>query len=207
MNMGRKKWTQFTKEQLQEMASASTSSSQWIMKMGYQAQGGNITRVPKEILELYPDIDVSHFTGQAWNKGKDSYELLEHNYQGKRDTIKRALINHRGHKCEKCGLTTWNGQEIPLEVHHLNGNNKDNDPSNLQLVCPNCHALTDFYRGKNIDTQGSQKIEDKDFIQALRSYPNIRQALLSLGLSAKGANYEKAYRLIEENNIEHLRNR
>lgn len=97
------------------------------------------------------------------------------------------------------------GQEIPLEVHHLNGDNKDNDPNNLQLVCPNCHALTDFYRGKNIDTQGHQKVEDEDFITALKESPNIRQALLSLGLSAKGANYEKAYRLIEENNIEHLK--
>ena len=43
------------------------------------------------------------------------------------------------------------------------------------------------------------------FIFALRNSPNIRQALLSLDLSAKGANYEKAYRLIEENNIEHLK--
>lgn len=47
------------------MAQDSTSNSQWIAKMGYQTQGGNITRVPKEILELYPDIDISHFTGQA----------------------------------------------------------------------------------------------------------------------------------------------
>ena len=96
-------------------------------------------------------------------------------------------------------------QEIPLEVHHLNGDNKDNDPNNLQLVCPNCHALTDFYRGKNINMQGYQRVEDEDFITALKESPNIRQALLSLGLSAKGANYEKAYRLIEENNIEHLK--
>ena len=203
--MSKKKWTQFTKEELQQMAQDSTSNSQWIAKMGYQTQGGNITRVPKEILELYPDIDISHFTGQAWNKGKDSYDLLEHNYQGKRDTIKRALINHRGHKCEMCNLTSWMGQDIPLEVHHLNGNNKDNAPENLQLVCPNCHALTNFYRGKNINTQGYQKIEDEVFVEALRNSSNIRQALLSLGLSAKGANYEKAYRLIEENNIEHLK--
>ena len=96
-------------------------------------------------------------------------------------------------------------QEIPLEVHHINGNNKDNDPSNLMLLCPNCHALTNFYRGRNIDMHGHQKIEDEDFIEALKESSNIRQALLSLGLSAKGANYEKAYRLIEENNIEHLK--
>lgn len=74
--------------------------------MGYKQQGGNITRVPKEILEEYPDIDVSHFTGQGWKKGQDSYELLSHDYQGRRDTIKRALINKRGYRCECCGLET-----------------------------------------------------------------------------------------------------
>ena len=199
-----KKWKQFTKEELQEMANTSNSNSQWIAKMGYQTQGGNITRVPREILDQYPDIDISHFTGQGWNRGTDSYDLLEHNYQGTRDTIKRALINHRGHKCEICGLNLWMEQNIPLEVHHINGNNKDNDPNNLQLVCPNCHAFTNFYRGKNINK--NQKISDIEFLEALKKSSNIRQALLSLGLSAKGANYEKAYRIIEENNIQHLKN-
>lgn len=72
-------------------------------------------------------------------------------------------------------------------------------------MCPNCHALTDFYRGKNIRQQGYQKVSDQDFIEALKISPNIRQALLLVGLSPKGANYEKAYRLIEENKIEHLK--
>ena len=184
------------------MARESTSNSQWIAKMGYKCQGGNITRVPKEILEEYPDINVSHFTGQAWNKGKDSYELLNHNYQGRRNTIKRALINKRGHKCECCGLTTWQNQEIPLEIHHINGDNKDNDVDNLLLLCPNCHALTDFYRGKNI---GHKQITDEDFTKALQNSSSIRQALLQLGLSPKGANYARAHDLISKNNIEHLK--
>lgn len=33
--------------------------------MGYAIQGGNLTRVPKEILEAYPEINISHFTGQG----------------------------------------------------------------------------------------------------------------------------------------------
>jgi predicted HNH restriction endonuclease len=38
---------------------------------------------------------------------------------------------------------------IPLELHHVNGDNRDNRIENLQLLCPNCHALTDNYRGLN----------------------------------------------------------
>ena len=47
-------------------------------------------------------------------------------------------------------LKSWLGAKIPLELHHINGDNTDNRIENLQLLCPNCHALTDNYRGKNI---------------------------------------------------------
>ena len=53
------------------------------------------------------------------------------------------------HKCECCGLTEWLGHPIPLELHHLNGIHTDNRLENLQVLCPNCHARTDSYRGKN----------------------------------------------------------
>lgn len=42
----------------------------------------------------------------------------------------------------------WQGQKIPLEIHHKNGINSDNSLSNLELLYPNCHALTDHYRGR-----------------------------------------------------------
>jgi len=52
-------------------------------------------------------------------------------------------------KCYRCGLTTWQGLPIPLELEHKNGNPHDNSLDNLTLLCPNCHALTATYRGKN----------------------------------------------------------
>lgn len=60
-----------------------------------------------------------------------------------RDGLKEA-------RCECCGNTTWNGLPIPLEVHHINGDKDNNELYNLQILCPNCHALTPTYRGKNI---------------------------------------------------------
>lgn len=33
------------------------------------------------------------------------------------------------HKCECCGLTSWNGKPIPLELHHIDGNHYNNDLS------------------------------------------------------------------------------
>lgn len=55
------------------------------------------------------------------------------------------------YKCECCGLTEWNGKPIPLELHHVNGVKDDLRLENLQILCPNCHAFTDNYRGKNIN--------------------------------------------------------
>lgn len=52
--------------------------------------------------------------------------------------------------CESCGNYEWMGKPIPLEVHHVDGDKSNNQLSNLQILCPNCHALTSTYRGKNI---------------------------------------------------------
>ena len=63
------------------------------------------------------------------------------------------------YKCQKCGCDgQWQGGIISLELHHIDGNNTNNTLSNLQYLCPNCHALTDNYRGKNIH----RKNEDEE---------------------------------------------
>lgn len=66
-----------------------------------------------------------------------------------RENYKRILVSGRKDECECCGLKEWQGKELKLQVHHIDGNRKNNDLSNLQLLCPNCHSQTDTWCAKN----------------------------------------------------------
>lgn len=58
-------------------------------------------------------------------------------------------------KCSICGLSEWNGKEIPIELDHINGVHSDNRLINLRILCPNCHAQTDTYCAKNYKNNGT----------------------------------------------------
>lgn len=65
--------------------------------------------------------------------------------------IKRYLREKYGERCVKCG---WNERnpvtnKVPLEVNHVDGNSYNNREENLELLCPNCHALTPNFRNLN----------------------------------------------------------
>ena len=68
--------------------------------------------------------------------------------------IKKYLIRNglKKDECERCG---WSGK-IPgnefsqCELHHKDGDNSNQELSNLEIICPNCHSLTENYRGANM---------------------------------------------------------
>ena len=58
--------------------------------------------------------------------------------------VRRYLFEKNNNKCSQCGWGEINqySKSIPLEVDHIDGNHTNDDPSNLRLVCPNCHSLS-----------------------------------------------------------------
>lgn len=65
--------------------------------------------------------------------------------------LKKYLLNKHNEKCQVCGCDLKNpytGLSI-LQIHHIDGNCMNTDESNLQLLCPNCHAMTDNFGRKN----------------------------------------------------------
>ena len=113
-----------------------------------------------ETLNRYLQIMNIDYKGNQAGKGlnksrRNDYMNLETYLKESQDIqtnkIRMKLIRdgYKEVKCENCGLTSWLGQEIPLEVHHKDRNRHNNVIENFELLCPNCHALTDSYRGKN----------------------------------------------------------
>ena len=142
-------------EDIKEIVESSISKRECLMKMNLKPYGENY-RVLDKYINLYK-INTKHFLGQGWNKTNspadikpiEKYFLNEipiSSYKLKRRILKEKI---KEYKCEECNLTIWNNKQIPLELHHINGNNKDNSLDNLKLLCPNCHALTDNYRNRN----------------------------------------------------------
>lgn len=62
--------------------------------------------------------------------------------------IKENLVQYECAVCRNPGI--WNGQKLSLHLDHANGVYNDNRIENLRFLCPNCHAQTDTYAGKNI---------------------------------------------------------
>ena len=94
-------------------------------------------------LEYRTNVDL-------WKKGKlnGGVGITARNLS---NWLRKYLIEKYDNKCSICG---WNKKHpstgvIPLEVDHMDGNSENNLEKNLRLLCPNCHALTPFYKNMN----------------------------------------------------------
>lgn len=159
--MAQAKWRNYTKEQLQEIANGCYSYREFAIKLGYSPNGGGSIDSIKQAIEYY-NLNINHFTGQGWNGhsnhqtySKEKYSLEEIFIQNSPVTQKvlRGYVERHNiipYQCQKCNCNgIWQDGIISLEIDHINGNNTDNRIENLRYLCPNCHALTDTYRGKN----------------------------------------------------------
>lgn len=148
-------------KKLVEALKTCRSIGQALDQAGLTPSGGNYATAHRLIKDL--DIDTSHMTGQGWNLGGttslamrniiplEQILVADSRYMNTSRLRKRLIGSGlKAAICEKCGLAEWNGEKISLELNHINGDRFDNRLLNLELLCPNCHAQTETYRGRNI---------------------------------------------------------
>ena len=146
----------YSLEDVKKAVKENVSIASVLRQLGLRPIGGNYRTINRVIKEN--DLDISHFTGQGWNVGlvfKPNKGICDEDLYIKNSSYKCSWRLREHYKkttgithCESCGLDQWQDQPIPLEIHHINGDNTDNRLNNLILLCPNCHALTDNYRGR-----------------------------------------------------------
>lgn len=150
------KKSKYTREILENVIKSSTNWSEVCRKIGVKPATGSQTHIKKCALLL--EIDTNHFLGQAWSRGKtffkrsiEEYLTLNGKFIGSH-ALKKRLIKEglKRKECENCKLSSWIGKPIPVELHHINGDRNDNRLENLQILCRNCHGITDNFAGKKL---------------------------------------------------------
>lgn len=119
-------------------------------KIGVPRQGNN-GKTLKNILDSN-NIDYSHFIGRARHYTTNYVEASEYLNSDKKiqaSKLKEKLLKENlvDNECALCGISSWNGKPLTLQLHHIDGNHNNNSFENLQLLCPNCHSQTDNYCG------------------------------------------------------------
>ncbi|MGW8379990.1 HNH endonuclease [Streptomyces sp. ODS28] len=144
-----------TERRLREAVRVSHSITEVVRHLGLAPVGGNQAHIARRIATS--GVDTTHFDRaprprRAAGAARQDVLSLGRPADGRvrGDRLRRALLRTGVPEvCARCGTgPEWNGRPLRLEVDHLNGDWWNNRPENLALLCPNCHAVTDTYRGR-----------------------------------------------------------
>lgn len=144
----------YTADELRTAVAESDSIAEVLRKLGLKPNGGNYATFRKAI--AFFNVDTSHFTGKLWNKGRTFgpkrpiEDYLSNKFPMQSNNLKNRLFREGllEKECSRCKNRHWMGEDIPLELDHIDGNHDNNEFENLRVLCPNCHALTPTHRRK-----------------------------------------------------------
>jgi len=160
------------KEEFEQIVKNSNSFNDVKTNLGFK-HAGNIRTVKQRILN--DKIDTKHFytkniPKKTSNKKISLDKLLKKNngYKINNQILKKRLIeaNMMEDKCVECNISSiWNGKKLTLQLDHIDGNNENNELSNLRILCPNCHSQTDTWcanKNKKVFTEKYLKYKKYD---------------------------------------------
>jgi len=142
-------------EKIIEAVKTSLSVSEVMRKVGIQTRGSRHGNVTKYIRDK--NIDISHFKPGIKINKPNKVSLVERLRQysavdilPRCSTILKDLVQagYKKYECEYCGIISWCGKSITLQLHHVDGDRFNFQFNNLLILCPNCHSQTDNWGNK-----------------------------------------------------------
>lgn len=186
------KKTKYTYEKLKEAVDLSKSMRDVLHSFNLKYSGGNYSYI-KRLIDYF-QINISHFDSNYWKtdlilrkrRKYQTEDLLKNNVNYPSNDLKKRLFKegYKEQKCEICSNEFWNNSPIPLELHHKDGNHLNNELNNLQILCPNCHALTPSHKkikntnGRFYELDLTKYIHKNDYIKDNKKIKIIRNSII-----------------------------
>lgn len=143
----------YSREAFAKIVAQSTSAFAVAVAMGY-TRSSNSAYLVMERIER-EGINIDHFkpkipTGLSAKKSNE--EIFCKGSKVSQNTLRNAYKSQKisPYECSICGLQPiWNGKPLTLTLDHINGDNRNNEISNLRWVCPNCDRQLPTFGSKN----------------------------------------------------------
>jgi RNA-directed DNA polymerase len=82
-----------------------------------------------------PNYDIT-----PWPEGSNPHSTAAHR------NAREIVRQQRKYRCERCNI-----RSMHTHLHHKDGNPTNNDPSNWELLCNDCHKLTSSYGNRKTE--------------------------------------------------------
>ncbi len=168
-------------EDFAKLVSASHTVKEVAIALGYSSGRSARWRITARIERL--GLSTKHFRNWVQYGAIPTEDLLVKNSPVNNQTIKKRVLDDGllKNECVLCGNPGFhNGQPLTLHLDHLDGDNANNELSNLRMLCPNCHAQTSTFGGKNKRMAGKRKLK------AELNNAGVAQLARALAFQARG---------------------
>lgn len=145
-----------TDVELAQAAAQSATKADVLRQLGLSPEPGMYRELNRRLAAA--GVDIAHLKGRSWSRGlktgprRPLDDVLTAESSIGTHILRLRLLDEGvfPHQCACCERSEWQGRPIPLELDHIDGDRSNNRIENLRLLCPNCHAQTVTYRGRNV---------------------------------------------------------
>ena len=128
-----------------------------INKLGKPAtykHGHNPEGKPTRFYKGHPTWNKG-ITGEASTSWKGGNSLLPYGSEFTK-AFKKLIRDRDGNKCQRCGAKRNKGRA--LEIHHIDFDKTNNDPTNLITVCGKCNIYFNFHQEESLTAFPKRKM-------------------------------------------------